>query len=82
METKYKKGDMVSFFRNNSIKAEATEIISVVPMLDTVSAKVEQKYVVEHPLGWIPNAIREKEFSLNFEKKYLFVSEKELGDIK
>jgi hypothetical protein len=39
-------------------------------------------YVIEHETGWLPNPIRKAKFGLVEDKKYLFVSEKELTQVE
>lgn len=82
METKFKKGDMVSFNRNSVIKSEGTEIIAVV--VNNISKDTKEgeeiptTYIVENENGWVPNYLRQSKFGLNTNKKYLFVNEDEL----
>ena len=85
----FEVGEEVSFNRNFSVKSESTLIVAQVS-LHTIPDKpegiegrkeVKQEdltYVIEYESGWSPNTIRKSKFGLKDDKKYLFVSEKEL----
>lgn len=76
MQHLYKKGDIVSFRRNSVIKSLGTPIVYLCPIKEgSTSSPI---YVIENENGWLPNFIRKKQFDLEDNKKYLFVSEKEL----
>lgn len=79
MENKFKKGDLVNFERNQTIKSENVEIVSIVEAkrIDN-DTKIENTYIIEHEHGWVPNSLRKSKYNLDENKKYLFVSENEL----
>ena len=78
METKFKKGDVVSFERNKLIKSESTIVVGIV---EPVNDNVSLKYIIEYIDGWNPDTLRIKKYDLLEDKKYLFVSEDELTQI-
>jgi hypothetical protein len=76
--TKFTKGQAVKFLRNAVTKSDSTIVSAVVTLPENVPTELGQSYIIEHGLGWAPNPLRVKSFELNADKKYLFVSEKEL----
>lgn len=79
MATKFSKGQVVKFDRNSITKMDSTIISAVVE--NTTKIQTSQNYIIEFTDGWIPNAVRVKQYDLDVNKKYLFVSENELTAI-
>jgi hypothetical protein len=79
MATKFSKGQAVKFERNSITKMDSTIVSAIVT--NTPKIQTSQTYVIEFTDGWIPNAIRITQYSLDVNKKYLFVSENELTAI-
>jgi hypothetical protein len=75
--TKFTKGQAVKFERNSAVKSDSTIIIAIVDELEN-TINEDSTYVIEYINGWMPNSFRAKRFGLDVNKKYLFVSEKEL----
>ena len=76
-KSKFKKGDMVDFNRNETIKSGNVTIHGVVEVQDG-----ESKYVIEYANGGISPDVRMEKFKLDKKKKYIFVSESELTENK
>lgn len=78
--SKFNKGDNISFTRLN-MKVENEPVQAVVEKRKGIDRKVIDQphlYIIEHPNGWVPNAIRIRKFGLDPKKKYLFVNEDQL----
>lgn len=78
MATKFSKGQAVKFERNSITKMDSTIVSAIVTIQKTQTAQI---YIIEFTDGWIPNAVRITQYSLDINKKYLFVSENELTAI-
>lgn len=78
MELKYKKGDIVRFFRNVNTRQDRTIVCAVVERRDK---SVPQQYVIEFEEGWIPEGKRLEKYGLNKHKTYFFATEEELKKI-
>lgn len=77
MKTKFKKGDVVDFKRNSTVKKNGATILGIVKMQNGEKSR----YVIEYADGITPD-VRMEEFGLNKDKKYTFVSEGELSEKK
>ncbi len=78
----FKKGDKVNFKRAG-LQSDNTIILAVVDLSTSGMNKQELDkigpiYVIEHESGWIPNEMRQEQYGLDAEKRYLFVKEREL----
>lgn len=76
----FSKGDKISFTRAN-MKVENEPVQAVVEKRKGIDGKVINQphlYIIEHPNGWVPNAIRSRKFGLDPKKKYLFIREDQL----
>lgn len=74
---KFIKGQAVKFQRNSVVKSDSTIISAIVDELEN-TINEDSTYIIEYVNGWMPNSFRAKRFELDVNKKYLFVSEKEL----
>ena len=75
--SKFIKGQQVKFYRNEITKIDSTIVSAVVKGVK----EIPQSYIVEFTQGWMPSDKRVKDFELDVNKKYLFVSENELTSI-
>lgn len=71
---KHSAGDTLTFHRNAVINHNSAEILAV--------DKDHSFYIIESEHGWTPDIIRLKKYKLDAKKKYLFVQEDELSEIK
>jgi hypothetical protein len=75
--SKFIKGQQVKFYRNEITKIDLTIVSAIVLKLKDIP----QSYIIEFPQGWTPSDKRVKDFELDVNKKYLFVSDNELTAI-
>lgn len=76
--TKFSLNQLVQFKRNSLVNSDSVKICGIVEMPKNSNLKLNQNYIIEYADGWIPNSIRQIHYKLDMDKKYLFVSEKEL----